>query len=236
MLATFATAEEHKAHWSYDGAEGPAHWAELGSENHLCKDGKEQSPIDLKWKKPKPVRDIQFLYHPGKVSVVNNGHTIQVNFPKGSQIEISSQKFELLQMHFHALSEHTLSGKHFPLEAHFVHKDAQGHLAVVGVFYKVGKANPMIDKIWSEVPHKSGQELALKSEVNPEDFLPKTKTHYHYMGSLTTPPCSEGVNWNVMNTPLELSAEQLKSFTMLYSDNYRPVQQTHNRSIANYAD
>jgi carbonic anhydrase len=230
-LAAFAGG---KSQWAYDGKEGPHQWGKLkGFE--LCEQGKEQSPVDLKWNKPNNKRGLKFGYTPVSNSkVLDNGHTVQVNFDKGNFVEVAGQKFELLQLHFHAHSEHSLSNKFFPLEMHLVHKNSEGKLAIVGVFFEEGKANAEFDKIWAHVPSKHNEEKALAGTLDLGKLLPSKTTHYHYMGSLTTPPCSEGVNWNVLNTPMSLSKEQLAAFKKLYSNNFRPVQSLHSRLPANF--
>lgn len=223
------------AHWAYSGSGGPEHWGDLDSSFSTCKTGHQQSPIDLKWKKNEENRSISFHYTKSPLKIIDNGHTIQVNFQEGSTATIDGETFNLLQVHFHSSSEHTLSGKSYPLEAHFVHKDSHGKLGVVGVFFVEGKENEWLKKVWSNVPSEKGKEFLVKNEtIDPAQLLPSRKTHYHYMGSLTTPPCSENVNWNVMNTPVEASVGQLSQFRKLYSGNNRPVQNINNRKIANH--
>jgi carbonic anhydrase len=226
--------ESHEKHWSYAGDTGPKHWAELNPEFKTCEAGKNQSPIDLKFKTPKKDRDIKFSYQVNPLKVIDNGHTIQVNFDKGSSVSIRGENYELLQMHFHTNSEHTFSGKHMPLEAHFVHKNKKGELAVVGVMFKEGKENPELQQIWSHLPSEKNVVTEAKVDFAAVKLIPTNKSHYHYMGSLTTPPCSEGVNWNVLNTPLEASGAQINAFRRLYSANNRPVQPVNDRSPSNF--
>ena len=229
-------SDSHKTpHWSYEGEAGPENWGELAHDYHLCREGNEQSPIDLRWKKPQSGHEMKFDYQATGAKVVDNGHTVQVNFSPGSKLSLEGKDFDLLQMHFHTRSEHSLSKKHFPLEAHFVHKNAKGELAVVGVFFSIGKENPTLAKIWEAIPETQGKEKDLKLKGwSPDSLLPQARTHYHYKGSLTTPPCSEGVDWNVFNTPLEVSKKQLERFHQLYTNNARPVQSLHERRPANY--
>lgn len=230
-IVSFAKEETH---WTYGGDHGPTSWGKIEGAS-LCEEGKEQSPVDLKWKKPNENRKVELEY--GKQTafkVLDNGHTIQANFASGNFVSIDGQKFELVQLHFHAHSEHSLSNKFFPLEMHLVHKNADGKLAVLGVFFKEGKENKELNKIWSAIPESKNEEKASQSEIALTKLLPKIHTHYHYMGSLTTPPCSEGVNWNVFNTPLTLSKEQLARFTKIYANNYRPTQDVNDRKPANY--
>jgi carbonic anhydrase len=221
-------------HWSYEGSEGPESWGKLNSEWGLCSSGHAQSPVDLKWKKPSQNRSVAFFYNSTPAEIVDNGHTIEVNLQPGSKVDLGGKAYDLVQFHFHAESEHTLSGKHFPLELHLVHKDAAGHLAVIGVLFKLGEKNEWIEKLWKEIPAKGKTAVLSSKTFDPSRLLPPQTTHYHYMGSLTTPPCTEGVDWNVLNTPLEISQEQLAAFQKLYAHNNRPLQNTHGRRPANF--
>ena len=227
-----AAKESHSLHWAYGGEAGPEHWGELTPDYKICEQGKLQSPIDLIWKKQSGQRSLIFYYTSTTYDVVDNGHTIQVNVPAGNYAEIDGKRFELVQFHFHAASEHTFSGKHFPLEAHFVHKNKEGKLAVVGVMFEAGKADPNLAKIFHNVPKKAGEKIEVSSTVNPISLIPSNHSHYQYMGSLTTPPCSEGVNWTVLNTPKEISEEQIQIFNEYYAHNNRPLQAIHERSPA----
>jgi carbonic anhydrase len=233
--ATKDSAHGKKAHWAYEGEEGPSAWGKLeGFE--LCEHGKEQSPIDLRWKKPSNKRKIEFHYaSDANGKILDNGHTIQVNLDAGNYALIEGKRFELVQFHFHSHSEHALSKKFFPLEMHFVHKDSEGKLAVVGVLFEEGKENSEIKKLWSELPSEKEKEVQIQhAKLNLNALLPTQLTHYHYQGSLTTPPCTEGVSWNVLNTPIKVSKEQLQNFTHLYSNNFRPLQNVNERKPANY--
>ncbi len=226
-------AGEHASGWSYDGLTGPDHWGELKPDYALCKDGKKQSPVDLKWSKPRKGGTIKLNYKSADGKVVDNGHTVQVNVAPGNKAMIRGQEYELAQFHFHSSSEHTLSGNVMPMEVHFVHKNKKGGLAVIGAFLIAGDSNPEIDKIWNHVPQAKNEE-ASAGEINLKALLPKKQTYYQYTGSLTTPPCTEGVNWNVMNTPITLSKEQILAFRALYSINNRPVQPLNGRKVSNY--
>lgn len=225
----------HGPHWSYSGDTGPGHWGDLDPSYASCKEGKAQSPINLKWSKVKDKSEIKLSYHDSSIKMLDNGHTIQTNFEPGNKAWIHGQEYELLQMHFHTGSEHQFSGKGFPLELHFVHKDPHGKLAVIGVMFKEGEENPLINDLWKNIPHEKNEEVAVSgTKLNPEKLIPEVQTHYHYQGSLTTPPCSEGVSWNVLNTPLEVSKSQIDAFKKLYSKNNRPVQALNGRKPANY--
>jgi carbonic anhydrase len=232
--AAHAESSHGKApHWCYDKpACEAAHWGDLEAGFAHCKNGKAQSPINLEKAQTGPLAPMAFKYQDASLSIVNNGHTIQVNLPKGSSARIGGQEYELLQFHFHGPSEHRVDGQSFPLEVHFVHKNKAGELAVVGVFLTEGKANPALQKMWGHLPKDVNKEQKVEAvKINPATLLPAGKTHYHYNGSLTTPPCSEKVNWNVMADPVEISKEQIAQFQALYKNNARPVQPMHGRAL-----
>jgi len=227
--------DHHGPHWTYEGHSGPEHWGELDPAFKTCETGKSQSPVNLVWSRTQGKGPIEFSYKDSPLKIIDNGHTVQVNFEKGSTAKIRGHEYALVQMHFHTPSEHTLSSKNFPIELHFVHKDADGKLAVIGVMYKKGTNHPGIETIWSHVPSTKGEEKTFADiHINPSLFLPKVRTYYNYIGSLTTPPCSEGVNWNVLNTPVELSSAQIAAFQKIYSSNNRPVQFLNGRKPANF--
>ena len=193
-VASSLFAGVHSAHWGYEGSEDPAHWGDLDPKYLECKLGGSQSPIDITADniiKTVGLEPIKFEYQTDAASVVNNGHTVQVNIKSGSDIIIDGKTFELKQFHFHAPSENHINGQSFPLEAHFVHAAKDGSLAVIAVMFKDGKNNAIINKIWSTMPHKAGQKAELhltKEDINA--MLPANKEYYRFDGSLTTPPCS----------------------------------------------
>lgn len=228
-----AMAEQgHAPHWEYIGKEGPEHWGEIAPEFEKCKTGKNQSPIDITSGKPEKLAPIQFDYKAAPIAIINNGHTIQVNVPKGSSITVGDKKYDLLQFHFHSPSEHKLSGKSGDMEVHLVHKSAEGELAVVGVFMNTGKENGLVKAVWDNLPTEVGKEKPVdKVTLNPADFLPAKKTYSNYPGSLTTPPCSEGVNWMVMKNSIEVSKAQVEKFTAIFPMTARPVQPLHDRAV-----
>ena len=229
-----AVAGSGHEHWGYSGHEGPEHWAELKSEFATCKNGIRQSPIDINRTQllAAQLGDIRFDYQAIAPEVVNNGHTVQVNYANGSAIAVDGEQFQLAQFHFHTPSENTVNGKPFDMEMHLVHKNAQGELAVVGVFFKQGKHNPELEKVWADLPASAGEKKTLADvSVNAVNLLPQKRTYVHFNGSLTTPPCSEGVNWFVMNEPMEASAVQIARFSKLIGRNARPVQRLNNRFV-----
>lgn len=225
----------YEMHWGYEGDLGPEHWGDLRDDYKTCKTGKLQSPIDLKFSKPKPGRRIEFDYVNSPLKVIDNGQTIKVSFGPGNRLFVMGKQYELVHLEFHSSSEHTLSGNSLPMEAHLVHRNELGQLAIVGMMLIEGRKNPLIDKIWTHIPeHKNAERMVPGETINAEDILPKVFTHYFYVGSLTTPPCTEGVRWYVLNTPIELSREQILEFRKHYSHNNRPIQPLNGRSVTNY--
>jgi len=223
-------ATAHKAHWSYNGKTGPDQWGHLNPKYRACSSGREQSPINITHGKTKDIGNIRFYYKPSKLNVLNNGHTIQVEYDKGSSIRIDGERYDLLQFHFHTPSEHTIEGSSYPMELHLVHKNKKGDLAVVGVMMVVGKHNSAFESLWENLPAKEGKEN-LAEKINVAGILPPGERTFRYTGSLTTPPCSEGVKWNVLLSPISISNEQLLAFQDLFKNNSRPVQKLGKRVL-----
>jgi len=233
LTASVAAYAEGKkeTHWGYIGEASPDRWADLSSEYKLCRVGKEQTPINLD-QAIKSELAIATSYKEAPLKILNNGHTIQVNYEAGSSVTINGQSFELLQFHFHNPSEHKVMGKALDMELHLVHKNKAGNLAVVGVFLKQGEFNPVIQKIWDVMPAvKTPEKMIAGAMVNANQLLPKSPGFYEYFGSLTTPPCSEGVTWIVMNQPLEVSSSQLQQFAKIFPLNARPIQPQNRRFL-----
>jgi carbonic anhydrase len=237
--AQAASAHGEEVHWGYAGDAGPAAWGGLSTEYKACADGRTQSPVDLpavKDSQPETagLNPADLETHPERhpADVVNNGHTVQVNFAGGSSLAVGDERFELLQLHFHAPSEHTVAGRELPMEVHFVHRSNAGVLAVVGVLIAEGRANSAYAPIWKKLPAEAGAHSSLAAlTLDVDALLPKGRSALRYTGSLTTPPCSEGVRWLVLTDPVELSAEQIAAFTALYDDNNRPTEPLHGRSL-----
>ncbi len=223
-------------HWSYSGGEGPDNWGDLSTAYELCKTGHQQSPIDIEHTQQASMAPIKTHYRAQPLHVVNNGQTIQVNFQSGSSMAVGHSEYELLQLHFHSPSENIVSGEAFPMEVHFVHRDHDGRLGVLGVFIKQGHMNYALQDIWSNMPGAGGEEF--KSDVvmfNGQDLLPHGNDYYRFVGSLTTPPCSEGVQWHVMSEPIEASGEQISAFLDVIGENARPVQPIGSRLLIDSA-
>ena len=226
------TAHNNKAHWSYDGEAGPRNWAALTPEFSPCS-GKNQSPINLAGFTEAELPPLEFKYGSGLgKDVENNGHTIQVNYADGNAIKLDSVWFSLKQFHFHAPSENHINGKAFPMEAHLVHKDNTGDLTVVALMFEEGKANPELEKVWAEMPANANTVDPLDSKVDVTALLPENRDYYRFNGSLTTPPCTEGVRWIVMKNPVTASKEQIEKFAhIMHHPNNRPLQATNARPV-----
>ena len=234
---TPAKAEHAAVHWSYETETGPEHWGELESEFESCKIGQSQSPINIDHTKIVQSGQIKPIEpHYGTITnatVVDNGHTIQVNMPnKKAYMLLDGEKYSLLQFHFHHPSEHQIDGQNAEMELHFVHENEAGEKAVVGVLIHPGEANATIEQLWSQLPDSGNEEdIALDTSINLDSLLPKSLHAVHYDGSLTTPPCTEQVNWSVLETPIELSQTQIDLFSQRFPDNHRPVQEVGDRVL-----
>jgi len=217
-------------HWAYEGEGGPEQWADLAPENAVCRAGSAQSPIDIAKSQPGAGGRTHIKWQPAALSVVNNGHTIQADVANGGVIEVDGVPYTLVQFHFHAPSEHTVNGKRFAMETHFVHKSAQGELAVVGVLHEAGAANEALTPLWSALP-ASAEEKKAVATFDSASMLPKDRSMYRYAGSLTTPPCTEGVRWQLLQTPTTVSEAQVKAFHEIIKPNARPVQPVRARDV-----
>jgi carbonic anhydrase len=219
------------AHWSYEGESGPLNWGKMNSANAKCDLGERQSPIDIRDGIKVELDGINFDYKPVQFSVIDNGHTIQVNLSSGNYISVSGKNYELLQFHFHRPSEERINGKGFDMVAHLVHKDREGKLAVVAVLLEAGQSQEVIQLVWNNLPLEKNDPVKALSNMDVSKLLPAKRDYYTYMGSLTTPPCSEGVLWLVMKQAMEISADQLAIFSRLYPMNARPIQRSSGRII-----
>jgi carbonic anhydrase len=228
--------------WHYEGEEGPEHWADLTPAFAACREGTMQSPIDIPLPVPSdmtPALSLQFppaalriAHHEHVADGINNGHTIQINYDDGDTLALGDAAYELVQYHFHHPSEHTLSGRRFPMEMHMVHRAASGGLAVVAVLIDEGRHNAAFDPVWNNLPRTKGVETHYEHvTVDVDALLPAVHTSYRYDGSLTTPPCTEGVKWFVLTTPIELDVAQVHAFGDLIGENSRPVQPVNGRAI-----
>ncbi|WP_373796386.1 carbonic anhydrase [Neisseria dentiae] len=233
VLATGLAAAETHPHWSYEGDKSsPAHWGELSEAFAMCGKGKNQSPVDLTDAVHVSGNSIDFRYQPARFRIENNGHTVQLTPDAGGEtLDIGGKKMQLKQFHFHTPSEHTFNHRHFPMEAHFVHQSSTGELAVLTVLFQEGRNNPALAQILAK--HlKAGQSAQTAAPLDINTLFPANRRHFRLNGSLTTPPCSEGVNWIVLETPVSAGAGQIKAMAkMIGHPNNRPVQPLNARIV-----
>jgi carbonic anhydrase len=232
LVAVPALAAGPEPHWDYDAEAGPSKWASVDSAFKTCGIGKRQSPINIETRDAEKggLKPIMFTYLPGPAEVINNGHTIQVNLPNSGTARFDGLEYKLVQFHFHTPSEEKIDSMAQHMVAHFVHRAGDSKLAVVGVLFKLGKENAALKMVFDNLPQKQGLKFEIK-EFNPADLIPADPTYFSYLGSLTTPPCTEDVKWNVMRTPIEISYAQLAAFKKLYKMNARPVQPLNGRRV-----
>jgi carbonic anhydrase len=229
VAATSSGWCQHEHSWSYSGATGPTHWSQVSP---TCKFGHAQSPINITHPELKDLPALEFLYRPGALNVIDNGHTIQVNYAPGSTLKIGDKTYELIQFHFHHKSETAIQGKHSPLELHLVHKDKDGNLAVLAVLLNQGEDNPVVATTWDKVSAEKEKEVPLEGiPVNAAQLLPANHRYYTFPGSLTTPPCTENVTWYVMVDPMTVSKAQIEKFAKLYPNDERPLQPLYGRVV-----
>ncbi len=232
LLNVAAAAQAESAHWAYKGHGGPAEWGSMDAAFATCKLGELQSPIDIRAAKPADLPQIKFDYKPSPLKIIDNGHTIQVNYAPGSSIDVGGVRYDLVQFHFHHPSEEKIDGKAHAMVAHLVHKNAEGKLAVVAVLLDGGGTSQTIDTIWKNIPAEKEKEVAAADvSVDAANLLPANRDYYTFQGSLTTPPCSEGVTWFVLKSPVKIADGEIATFSKLYPLNARPVQPLHGRLI-----
>jgi carbonic anhydrase len=234
-LPTRGPRAQWKTRWSYEGASGPEHWGDLDPDYSACKVGKEQSPIDIRKAKKVELPAIRFEYKSGPLKIINNGYTaVRVNYApgNGNLLFVGDQRYELTQFHFHHPSEESIHGKPYDMVAHLMHESSDGKVAGVAVLLTAGRANAIIQQLWEHMPKTLGkEELIAGAEVNPTGLLPRDTSYYTYTGSLTAPPCTEGVTWFVLRTPMDISAGQVSEFAALYPHDVRPVQPLNRRIV-----
>jgi carbonic anhydrase len=223
----------HPAHeWDYGKEHGPAHWGELKPEFATCQSGHHQSPIDIETTEKADLPPIQFQYAASPLRIVDNGHTIQVNYEPGSSIRVSDRELVLKQFHFHQPSEERVHGARHGMSLHLVHADAAGQLAVVAVLIDAGHENAVVRQLWRNLPKEGGAEERHDDvRINAADLLPRDRGYYTFDGSLTTPPCTENVTWLVLKQPVTVSTDQIAQFSKRYPDDARPTQLLYDRVV-----
>jgi carbonic anhydrase len=231
ILPVTLLASGEGLHWDYAGEEGPANWGELAAEFDMCRKGRNQSPIDLVSDINADLQELIFEYtNPGTLTEVNTGHAIQENVNPGNYLVVKGVKYELKQFHFHSPSEHTIGGKYFPMEIHLVHQNAEGEYAVVGLLFQEGKTNTLMNQLPTFKAERG--EDPYSDPIDYNDLITNRKDYFLYNGSLTTPPCTEGVHWLVIKQPIIASPKQIQHFhNLLGFDNNRPIQSQNSRII-----
>jgi carbonic anhydrase len=232
LPATSAADEPTANHWAYTGAEDPKHWGGLDPKYAQCAKGHAQSPIDIENAQLADLPPLGFNYAETPLTIVDNGHSIQITVAPGSTLVVGDKTFELKQFHFHHPAEEHVKGKAFPLVAHLVHQDADGHLVVVAVLFEQGEANAVINTLWGNIPSEKNKVRELPAVlINAQAMLPADRGYFTFAGSLTTPPCSEGVTWYVLKQHRTVSAGQIATFAKLYPADARPIQPRNGRTI-----
>jgi carbonic anhydrase len=230
LCSSLGVAEE--GHWSYSGEVGPERWGVLSTSNIACGAGSQQSPLDLAGATGANLSTLELSWHNRRAEIIDNGHTIQINVPSGSMLTTGAISYELLQFHFHSPSEHLVQGRRFAMEVHFVHQRNGGDgLGVIGVFLDRGKSNPVFAKIAAGFPTTAKGKARIIDGADPNGLLPKSLKYWKYEGSLTTPPCSEVVDWMIMTDPIQAAAADIDKFTALYPMNARPIQGSNRRFV-----
>ncbi len=235
LISTYAVTgcSDYHAPWSYDGKDGPTHWGKLDTAYQMCGIGENQSPINIMDTTEASLSPLDVNYKAGVTSILNNGHTVQVNYRPDSTLRMDRTEFMLKQFHFHSPSENKINGVSYPMEIHLVHASKEGELAVVAVMVESGSSNPLIEALWKKMPEDKGDKNSLgKQALNISDLLPRNLSYYRFNGSLTTPPCSEGVRWYVLKTPVSMSEKQIEAFEhVMHHANNRPTQPLNARAV-----
>jgi carbonic anhydrase len=230
-LCPLCASSGFSAEWSYEGEHGPAHWGDADAASKVCSAGSQQSPIDIGATVRAALPRLGFAWKRNADTIVNNGHTIQVNIAEGSMLAVGPEPYKLLQFHFHRPSEHLIGGKNFPMEVHFVHQAKSGALGVVGVMMQAGRRNAVFSRIASTMPASAGPPVKAAAGIDPNALLPMRRSYYGYAGSLTTPPCSEVVSWMLLTDPIAVAAADIEAFAKLYPMNARPAQKGNRRYV-----
>jgi carbonic anhydrase len=234
LLSGSVIGEEHKAEhvWDYSESLGPTHWGDLKPEFAACRDGHRQSPIDIRSTKKAELPAIEFHFKPSPLRIIDNGHTVMINYAQGSFIRVGGKQYELKQFHFHRPSEEKIEGHTFEMEAHLVLADADGNLAVIAILLDKGGDNSLIRELWSDFPKDKEKETMLENvRIDLSNLLPENRDYYTFAGSLTTPPCSEDVTWFVLKQPVTISKGEIEQFAKLYRNDARPTQPLNSRVV-----
>jgi carbonic anhydrase len=230
LWATVGAAAEGP-HWSYEGETGPDKWGSLGGDGNVCATGTQQSPVDITGPIRADVPKLGIAWTARPDTIVNNGHSIQLNMREGATLRVGNDVYRLVQFHFHHPAEHRINGKITPMEVHFVHALPSGAFGVIGVMMKAGRPNASFARIVATMPAQQGPPVKADPAIDPNAFLPARRGYFDYAGSLTTPPCSETVAWMVLADPIEVAGADIERFAKLFSDNARPLQKLNRRFL-----
>ena len=234
FLTRRISAQEHQPghHWDYGSTNGPRHWGDLSPEFHACSSGHRQSPIDIRDTQKADLPEIVFEYKPSPLRIIDNGHTVMINYQSGSYVMVGDQRYQLKQFHFHRPSEEKIHGKSADMSVHLVHDNGSGKLIVVAILLQAGEDNPLIHELWKNLPKEQEKEEVLDSiQIDISQLLPQDRSYYTFEGSLTTPPCSENVTWIVLTHATSVSAAEIDQFSQLYRNDARPTQPLYGRTI-----
>lgn len=232
LVLTGASPQHPEQHWDYSKEHGPAHWGELNHEFVLCVSGHHQSPIDIETARMEELPPIRFDYKPAPLDIIDNGHTIMINYGAGSFLYVGGSKYELKQFHFHRPSEERIHGRQYAMSVHLVHANQEGKLAVVAVLLQRGDDNALVHELWEEMPKEKEKEERFNDvTIDADGLLPTDHGYYTFTGSLTTPPCSEDVVWYVMKHPVTVTMAEIEQFSKLYRNNARPTQPLYDRAV-----
>lgn len=237
MLAPGSAPAQWKTPWTYEGERGADHWSALDPDYAICGTGKEQSPVDIRNAQKADLPPLRFDYHAGPLKyLINNGATIRVNYHDapgaGNFLIVGDTRYQLTQFHFHRPSEEYIEGKPYAMEVHLMHQSSDGKVAGVTVFLESGAANSAVQKLWDHMPPSESKELEIPGvEVDPRGLIPHNIAYFMYAGSVTAPPCTEGVTWFVLKTPVDISPAQIAAFAKLYPHDVRPLQPLNGRVV-----
>lgn len=233
LIVTCGALPQHPEHnWNYGDEHGPSHWGDLSPEFAQCQMGRHQSPVDIRDPREADLPPVRFEYKPSPLHIVDNGHTIMINYVAGSFMTTGNKKYALKQFHFHRPSEEQINGKNFEMSVHMVHTDEKGNLAVVAVLLQAGEQNTLLRVLWNNLPRRKDKEEHFDTiQIDASGLLPADRSYYTFPGSLTTPPCTENVTWFVLKHALTASSAQIQQFSQLYRNNARPTQPLYDRIV-----
>lgn len=226
-----APAAPRRIEWAYEGEGGPSHWARLRGDYSTCGSGKRQSPIDIRDGIAVNLESIKFDYRLAQFRIIDTGHTVQVKLAPGQGLTVMGKRYELQLLQFHRPAEERINGRAYDMSAHLVHRSEEGQIAIVAVLLEKGAEHPLIQTLWNNLPLEQGVEFASEDAIDVNSLLPENRAYWTYMGSLTTPPCTEGVLWMVLKQPAQVGAEQVAIFSRVFRSNARPVQAANGRLI-----